>query len=67
MKIIVFIRRNPITDWLEAKVEQDGKSGENLLRRGRCSSLSEAKQRVRSELRVAIAAGVHIEWDIDAD
>jgi hypothetical protein len=67
MTVTVLIRRNVYTDWLEAHVAQDGRNGENLLRGRKCPSVSDAKQRVRAELRIAIAAGVDIVWDVEED
>ena len=64
MTVTVLIRRNEYTDWLEAFVEQGGQRSVNLLGARKCSSISEAKQRVRAELTRAIAAGVEIVWDI---
>lgn len=66
MTVTVLIRRNQYTDWLEAFVEQNGQRSENLLGRRKCPSISEAKQRVKAELRRAIAAGVEVAWDIEA-
>ena len=65
MTVTVLIRRNQFTGWLEAWIEQGGQRGANLLRGRKCPSISDAKQRVRAELRRAMAAGVEVVWDIE--